>query len=148
MADYNNAIHCMLVPLQDYFMLLPNSSIVEVIPMPQFSTDTTSPDYWLGHCHWQNNELNIIDVEGLITHHPTRLEQANKLCILKGVNAETKLNVYGVPCYGSPQLITINESAIKLAEDISNTDYIYSQIKIGNKVAFIPHLDNIEIALS
>lgn len=148
MADYTNAIHCMLVPLREYFMLLPNSSIAEVIPMPNITPDTTGPEHWLGQYRWQDNSISIIDIEALATHTATDISQASKLCILNGINSESEIGFYAVPCSGSPQLISIDESAIKFSDDLSDSDYIHSQIKIGNKVAFIPHLDNIEIALS
>ncbi len=138
----------MLVPLQEYYMLLPNSSIAEVIPMPNFTAEDTGPAHWLGHYRWQENDITIINLEALATNNSVDINRANKLCILNGINAESNINFYAVPCFGAPQLITIDESAIKFSDDLSHSDYVHSQIKIGNKVAFIPHLDNIEIALS
>ena len=148
MADYTNAIHCMLIPLKEYFMLLPNSSIAEVTPMPKINLDDSGPDNSLGQHQWQNQDVTIIDIEALATHKPSDISRATKLCILNAINIESEVNYYAVPCFGSPQLITIDESAIKFSDDLTDSDYIHGQIKIGNKVAFIPHLDNIETTLS
>jgi chemosensory pili system protein ChpC len=138
----------MLIPLKEYFMLLPNSNIAEVTPIPTISSEDTGPEHWLGQHQWQNQNITIIDVEALVTHRATDITKATKLCILNAVNIESEINYYAVPCFGSPQLITINETAIKFSDDLVDSDYIYGQIKIGNKVAFIPHLDNIELTLS
>lgn len=129
-------------------MLLPNSSIAEVTPMPKINLGNSGLDHWLGQYVWQDQEITIVDIEALATHKRSDISQASKLCILNAVNIESEVNYYALPCFGSPQLITIDESAIKFSDDLVESDYILGQIKIGNKVAFIPHLDNIEITLS
>ena len=149
MAD--NAIDfipCMLIPLQQHYLLLPNATIAEVIPMPRLDFSDNKPDYWVGHHDWNASQLPVIDLESLVEGLPSDSADANKLCILHGINATANINVYALPCYGSPQLIHLNESALKLAQDTQDSEFLHCQIQIGNKIAYIPNLDTIEMTIN
>jgi chemosensory pili system protein ChpC len=145
MTDF---IPCMLIPLQKYFFLLPNSTIAEVIPMPQLATVPDKPDFWLGEYNWHDRLLPVINVEALLKSKSIDVSAANKLCILHSINDTSDLPVYALPCYGVPQLINLNESALLMAKDAEESDFLLFQLPIGNKLAYIPNLDSIEIALS
>jgi len=149
MADNSSDfIPCMLIPLQQHYLLLPNSTIAEVIPMPRVRAVDDKPNYWIGQCDWHSWQLPVIDLESLVENEVYDISDANKLCVLHGINTSADVSIYALPCYGVPQLIHLNESALKLALDTGDSDFVHYQIQIGNKVAYIPNLDKIEITLS
>jgi len=149
MADNSSDfIPCMLIPLQQHYLLLPNATIAEVIPMPRLNPASDKPNYWVGDCNWHEKQLSVIDLETLVESKAYDISDANKLCVLHGINENVDIDVYALPCYGVPQLIHLNESALKLAQDTEGSDFLHYQIQIGNKVAYIPNLDRIEEALS
>jgi len=150
MADnFTDFVPCMIIPLQHHYLLLPNSTLAEVIPLPRvIHVDDAKPSYWIGQCDWQSQTIPIIDLEGLIENKPSNTSDANKLCVLRGINTSANVSIYGLPCYGVPQLIHLTESALKLAKNILESDYVHYQIQVGNKIAYIPNLDAIETMLS
>jgi len=142
-------IPCMLLPLQHHYLLLPNSTIAEVTPMPRrITTDTNKPNYWVGECEWRSLALPIIDLESLVEGTSPHNVDAHKLCVLHGINDVADISVYGLRCYGAPQLIHLNESALKQAQNTIDSEFLHYQLQIGNKVAYIPNLDTIETILS
>ncbi|MFW5450991.1 MAG: chemotaxis protein CheW [Methylophagaceae bacterium] len=148
MADStSNFIPCMLIPLQQHYLLLPNTTIAEVIPMPHVEIDDSKSHYWVGQYNWNSQQLAVIDLESLVEGNPSNSSEANKLCILYGINSEANLNAYALPCYGAPQLIHLNESALKLASNTQDSEFLHCQIQIGNKVAYLPNLDTIEMII-
>ncbi|WP_289281423.1 MULTISPECIES: chemotaxis protein CheW [unclassified Methylophaga] len=140
-------VHCMLIPLQKHYLLLPNSTITEVLPKATIKQAATKMTPWLEWVEWQQKKLAVVDLETLLKQNIETLYPANKLCIIEGINADADIGYYAIPCTGSPQLITLNASALKMTHDQNNSDYLYCQIKVGNKVAFIPNLDKLEIAI-
>lgn len=140
-------IHCMLIPLQEHYLLLPNSTIAEVIPRTGIDLDTPSHENWLGYVNWREQLLPIIHLEDLLKAGTDAAASGNKLCIINSINVSTSIEFYAIPCTGSPQLITLNQAALKLTHDENNSGYLHCQIKIGNKIAFIPDLDQLEIAI-
>ena len=143
MQKEKDFIHCMLIPLRQHYLLLPNPTIAEVIPLPRL-TDSDINSTW---CIWRDLPLEVIDLETLIGSGQQNNRQINKLCVINGINSDAKIKHYAVACCGAPQLITINETAVQPTHDIVDSDWLHCQIKIGSNVAFIPKLDNIETHL-
>ncbi len=146
MADSTtDFIPCMLIPLRQHYLLLPNTTIAEVIPMPRITPETDMPKYCLGQYQWHSQNLAIIDLESLVEQNEQQGNAANKLCVLYSINTNNKLQAYALPCYGAPQLIHLNETALKLVEDGTvESEFLHCRTHIGNKVAYIPNLDKLE----
>jgi chemosensory pili system protein ChpC len=139
-------VHCMLIPLSQHYLLLPNSSISEVIPKTGVRTETNTQS-WLDVIEWQQQRIPVVHLEHLLNDEAAPLSSTNKLCIINGINSEAGISSYAIPCSGSPQLITLNQAALHLTHDDNNSPYLHCQIKISNKVALIPNLDALEHAI-
>jgi chemosensory pili system protein ChpC len=142
--NYLDFIPSMLIPLKQHYLLLPNATIAEVIPMPHFSIVANKPDFWVGQYTWHGQELAIIDLEKMVENDINGAENANKLCIIYSINTDNAINAYAIPCFGAPQLIHLNESALKLLAQGDESIYLYCRTQIANKIAYIPNLDSLE----
>ncbi|MCX4192654.1 chemotaxis protein CheW [Methylophaga sp. OBS1] len=140
-------VHCMLIPLQQHYLLLPNSSISEVIPRTGIVQELAGDASWLSFIDWQQQRLPLVYLETLLTDGVETQSAGNKLCIINGINPDADIEFYAIPCSGSPQLITLNQAALHLTQDSNNSPYLHCQIKISNKVALIPNLDQIEASI-
>lgn len=138
-------VHCMLIPLSQHYLLLPNSSISQVIPKAGIRSDSDRQS-WLDFMDWQQQRIPVVHLEQLLNDEPTQ-DSSNKLCIINGINTEAEVASYAIPCSGSPQLITLNQAALRLTHDDNSSPYLHCQIKISNKVALIPNLDALEHAI-
>ncbi|WP_296591542.1 chemotaxis protein CheW [Methylophaga sp.] len=147
MQKEKDFIHCMLIPLRQHYLLLPNPTIAEVIPLPRLTDSDINSSWCIGQFFWRDLPLEVIDLETLIGSGQQNNRQINKLCVINGINSDAKIKHYAVACCGAPQLITINETAVQPTHDIVDSDWLHCQIKIGSNVAFIPKLDNIETHL-
>lgn len=143
----SNFIPCMLIPLQQHYLLLPHTTLAEVVPMPELGETPNKPPYWVGQCQWHSWQIPVIDLESLVENRVASWADANKLCVLRGINEATSISVYGLPCYGVPQLIHLTESALQPVVDAADSKYLHCQVQIGSNIAYIPNLDNIEIEL-
>lgn len=144
----SNFIPCMLIPLQQHYLLLPNTTLAEVVPIPKLDEAPNKPQYWVGQCQWHSWQIPVIDLESLVENGTASSTDANKLCVLRGINDSSSISVYGLPCYGVPQLIHLTESALQPIVDAEESPYLHCQVQIGNNIAYIPNLDNIEAALN
>ena len=147
MSNASDFIHCMLIPLRQHYLLLPNPTIVEVIPLPRLTEGDIEGNWYIGQFFWRDQPLSVIDLETLIGSGQQTQRQISKLCVINGINNDAKIKHYAVACCGAPQLITLNETALQPTHDIVDSDWLHCQIKIGSNVAFIPKLDNIETHL-
>lgn len=140
-------VHCMLIPLNRHYLLLPNSSITEVIPLTGVRQEKTGNASWLSTIQWQQQTLPVVHLEKLLSEGNETESADSKMCIINGINADADVASYAIPCSGSPQLITLNQAALHLTHDDNNSPYLHCQIKISNKVALIPNLDQLEAAI-
>jgi len=146
--SYTDFIPCMLIPLKQHYLLLPNTTIAEVIPMPSnIEPIDNRPDFYLGNYQWHQQQLAIIDLENLVENNAVDTSDANKLCVLYSINNGNAIGAYALPCHGAPQLIHLNESALKLADTAENSDFLHCRIHIANKTAYIPNLDHLEATI-
>lgn len=140
-------IHCMLIPLQQHYLLLPNSSIAEVVPKTGYTAASSASGYHLGHVGWRDRQLAVIDLETMLVGQGAAQRPAAKFCIVNGINPHADLDYYAIPCTGSPQLITLNQTALRRTHDEDTSPFLYCRIKIGSKAALIPDLDRVETAI-
>jgi chemosensory pili system protein ChpC len=147
--SYTDFIPCMLIPLKQHYLLLPNTTIAEVIPMPStIETIDNGLDFYFGNYLWHQQRIAIIDLENLVENNTVDTSDANKLCVLYSINSDNAINAYALPCHGAPQLIHLNESALKLVDAPEDSDFLHCRIHIANKIAYIPNLDHIEATIS
>lgn len=143
----STAIHCMLIPLRKNLLLLPNTTIAEIVSLPAIEQTEHNPDFYAGTCSWRAHQIPVVDFESLFDNVAADTGKITRLCVLNSINASTNLTFYGIPCHGSPQLITLNESIIQ-AVDTPPQNYIHSYINIANTTAIIPDLDTIEVFIT
>ncbi len=144
MADaITDAIRCMLLPLKDKLLLIPNTTVMEVVHFPHTEPAETAPDYWVGHFNWRTQQPPIIDIDALLAQRPAENQDATHVCILKGIHKPDTLNAYALPCYAPPQLININMDTLQSLTQTKD-DWLYGQINIGSKATLIPNLDALE----
>ncbi|AFJ02910.1 CheW-like protein [Methylophaga frappieri] len=139
-------VHCMLIPLSEHFLLLPNTTVAEVIPLPKQLAKQSSRDLLLGNYYWRETMLPVIDLHHF-TSISTRTETdrpITKLCILNSIHAHPSRRFFGLPCCGAPQLITLNADALQLEAQDTPQPWLHCQVRIGNKLALIPNMDTIE----
>jgi chemosensory pili system protein ChpC len=138
----------MLIPLNRHYLLLPNSSIAEVIPRAGITIATEGDQSWLGSVDWHGQQLPVVNLENLLNQAAEGETAANKLCIVHGINSQANISAFAIPCTGSPQLITLNHAALHLTHDDNHSPYLHCQIKISNKIALIPNLDQLEMTIN
>lgn len=137
------SIRCMLVPLRGRLLLIPNTTVVEIIQFPETTPAEHVPDYWVGYANWHSQQLPVIDLDALLDQHVANTEAVTHLCILKGIHDSVELSLYSLPCYAPPQLISVDADTLHNIEESSH-DWLYGQFQIGSKLALIPNLDALE----
>jgi len=142
-----DSLPCILLPLQDHYLLLPNAAVLSISSMHELSLPINKPEFWLGECKWESQSIPVIDLESLIEETKPDMEDIKKLCIVRSINADNNISAYAFIAHGSSQLIQINQSALQLTEQQKDSNFLVCQIKIGNKVAYLPNLDNIEMMI-
>jgi chemosensory pili system protein ChpC len=138
----------MLIPLQKSYLLLPNSVIAEVVPKTRLTPEHKTDQNWLSHIDWQQQSIPLVYLEKLLSPDNSEQETSGKFCILKSLNQDNQMSHYAISCQGTPQLITLNQTALHVANNGHHSPYLHSEIIISNTTALIPNLDHLEATLT
>ena len=143
-----NELACVMIPLADTHLLLPNISVAEILPWRRIKAIKDGPPWCLGLLGWRGETVPVIQFETL-NGTPASVANGRSRCLLI-MNRARRANgraCYGLASTGLPRILHLNEDdlqnqAVKLglAEVAS--------LKVGTEVAVVPNLSFIEEQLA
>jgi chemosensory pili system protein ChpC len=123
-------------------LMLPNTSVSEIITYAAPEVVENGPQWLLGVIRWKGYRLPLISFSALVDWLPQESVAGAKIAILKGLSGETRLPYFAILTQGFPRLVNIDsERLIDDPEHVS--DYYFSAYLDGDAVS-IPNLENIE----
>jgi len=145
-SKYGKALHCLLLPLQDDKLLLPNTAVAEVITYINPESIDNAPDWLMGTITWRDIRIPLVSFELLsglaVTSGGTR-----RIAVLNTLNGNQHIPYIAILIQGIPQLRLIQEDSIQ-DEDIENDKLtIASVVKVNGEQVLIPDLDDLESRL-
>ena len=139
-------IRGVLLPVGSRFLLLPNSSVAEVIGYREPKADAATSDWLLGWIEWRGLRVPVVSFEQVMGHQElVRGSQRVRIAILNTLNGNAALPYIGVYTPGISRLTRITAS--NLDEDTSEapvSPLILEAIRIDEQPAWIPDMDELE----
>ncbi len=136
-----------LLPVGSRFLLLPTSSVAEVIGYREPKADADAPAWWLGWIDWRGLRTPVVSFEQAIgCQESVRGSQRARIAILNTLNGNAALPYIGVYTLGISRLARI--TADNLAEDTSEdpeSPLVLEAIRIDEQPAWIPNMDELEL---
>lgn len=141
-------VSCMLLPLKDKQLLLPNVSVAEIVPFSHLLTTASSQSWILGRIEWRGITLPVVCYEMLNQHNAPAPNPNARFAIINGVGNHPNLPFYAVLIQGIPRQARIQEADIQTVEALNQGAYDAQAVSIGqDESAMIPDLDKVEEAL-
>ena len=139
MAD--KEIRTIMAPLTKGYVMLPCSSVAEVLDFTSPQPLKKSPPWLLGELAWQDWQVPVISYERLMkTHINKTAASRTRILIIKTLGESTQVNYIGLVIQGLPRLkkVSANTLVEKKSEKLPNT--VFSQVCIDDMQAVIPKL--------
>ena len=141
-------IRCVLVPVGNLRMLLPNATIAEVITQTKPAPVPGAPDWLLGRIEWRGWRVPLVSFTQLAGAQETEVESTVRVAVLKALGGNAKLPFIAIVTQGFPRLTTLNSELIIPTHDGSELPPgVREQVLVRDDVAVIPDLEWIEAAL-
>ncbi|HEB55313.1 MAG TPA: chemotaxis protein CheW [Gammaproteobacteria bacterium] len=136
-------LHCLLIPLQEVRILLPNTAVAEVISYTTPESVENAPDWMLGNIRWRDEKVPLLSFERLSgigkQEHATR-----RIAVLNTLNGNPSVPYIALPIQSIPQLRLIQESSIVVTEKDELIDVVAASIDFLGESVLIPDLDALE----
>jgi chemosensory pili system protein ChpC len=142
------------MPNRGFRLILPNTSVAEIVtwqqPQPQH---TTNSDWLLGFFEWREQRLPLLSIH-IADQIPAEGQQTfSKIAVLNTVSENLGFTYYGIALCGIPKLVRVDREEISICNVQPDPSIIPAALTLrapGTKVtldgeeAWVPDLDYIE----
>lgn len=141
-------IRCVLVPIGNLRLLLPNANIAEVITQSAPEPLAGAPDWMLGRIQWRGWRVPLVSFTKLAGTEPGDADLSVRVAVLKALGGNPKLPFIAVLTQGFPRLTTLNAELIIPTHDGKPLPPgVRAHVLVRDDVAMIPDLEWIEATL-
>ncbi len=148
MTKSGREIRCMLIPLHEGRLLLPNASVAEVIGYRE-PEPAQRPRSWLqGTVGWRQRQIPVVDFERLLgrAEHAAGIRQRIAVCYAPGLESDWPL--LGLVAQGIPRLLRVSRAVIEsAAAGETGTLPVFMTLSIGGEKLLVPDLEYIQSRL-
>ncbi|KRE88551.1 chemotaxis protein CheW [Frateuria sp. Soil773] len=142
-------IRCVLVPVGQLRLLLPNATVAEVITLPTAEPVEDAPEWLLGRIAWRGWRVPLLSFTRLAGAEEGDAELSMRVAVLKALGGNPKLPFIAVVTQGFPRLTTLNaELIIPTHDGTPLPPGVRAQVLVRDDVAVIPDLEGIEEQLT
>jgi len=139
MAD--NEIRSILAPLTDGFVLLPNSTIGEILEFTPPEPFKQGPKWLLGEIAWCGWQVPVVSYEQLINEKTrTKITSKCRIVIVKTLGESTQVNYIGLLIQGLPRLKKITPTNLVEEKTDDLPSAVFSEVDVDDLQVYIPDL--------
>jgi len=141
-------IRCVLVPVGNLRLLLPNATIAEVVTQSKPEPVADAPEWLLGRIAWRGWRVPLVSFTKLAGTEEGDAELSVRVAVLKALGGNPKLPFIAVLTQGFPRLTTLNAELIIPTHDGKPLPPgVRAHVLVRDDVAMIPDLEWIEATL-
>jgi|TARA_Y100000296_G_scaffold86525_1_gene126581 chemosensory pili system protein ChpC len=148
-ADDNvDQIDCLLVPLNDRNLIIPNVTVAEVVPFSHLLTTNSSRDWIIGRLDWRGTLVPAICYELMSGHVAPPPNPDARFIIVNGLNGSAQIPFYAILVQGIPKLMHINEADLQEVDAIKMGMFDDAMVTLEGVGAIIPKIRLLESHLA
>ena len=138
-------IRCVLVPVGNLRLLLPNATIAEVITQSDPEPVAGAPGWLLGRIAWRGWRVPLVSFTQLAGTDEGDTELSVRVAVLKALGGNQELPFIAVQTRGFPRLTTLNaELIIPTHDGTALPPGVRAHVLVRDDEAMIPDLEWIE----
>ncbi len=138
-------IRGVMLPVTGGRILVPNTTMAEVITFAQPAPVAEAPPWLLGRLAWRGWGLPVLAVSAMAGAAAHESTENARVAILKALNGHARLPFFGVLTQGFPRLTLISEDVLIPDEDAGALPIgVREQVQVHGDPAWIPDLATVE----
>jgi len=139
MAQVKNIVRSQIIPLTGINLVLPNTSIAEIINYSEPAPVDNAPGWFLGMVEWRGIMIPVISFEKANDIKASKKSKNTRIAVLNGLSGNDNLSFYGVIVQGIPRLASLDENSVQVINEPSmELPFALSQAEIAETEAAIP----------
>ena len=140
----NKIIRCILAPLTDGYILLPNTAVAELLSFTMPEPLKKAPRWVLGELVWKGWQVPVVSYEFLLNDNDRNtLTSKTRILIIKALGESTQVNYIGLVIQGLPKLKKVSIDSLIESQNKNVPDAVFSRVSIDDLKAVIPEIGNL-----
>ena len=147
MAEQVEQVRSFLLPLEPGNVLLPATTVMEVIGFTDPEPAEDTPDWVLGTVGWRGTRIPVLSVEILTGNEAPQTSIRDRIVVLYGLTDIEGLPYVAIATRGIPRVVLASNENVQYTDGADEAGLIHMRVKLDDAAAVIPNLDGIESAL-
>lgn len=149
MAETVDDLYCLLLPVTDTRLLLPNTAVAEVVGYSSVRSADSGPGWFVGDVSWEERRVPLLSYEGACGDLPPEPSPRSRVALCYNIGERLDQDFLGVVTQGHPHLVRVERSIVELLGSAASEDTAtLCHIKVGGSPAVIPDLVYLEKLLA
>ncbi len=144
MPSTEQKLQALIVPMRQQNLVLPQSALVEVLPMPELKPLPVRESWIAGLLEWRGKEIPLVSIERYCGWSGMDQIKARRVAVLHGVAGIEGLEYFAIEVQGIPHPIRLGESDIVAVEGERRCDLIASHVQASGIWAVLMKMDVLE----
>jgi len=136
-------IRCVLVPVTEAELLLPNAAVAEVASYSAPEPIAGTPDWMPGTVLWRGWQVPLIHFSVLAGLAEQEDPSSARLCVLKSLIGSERMPYFALLAQGFPRLTTVDHSSMTPMEGSDHAKGIAGRVLVEGNTAIVPDLDQL-----
>jgi chemosensory pili system protein ChpC len=143
-------VRAFLLPFKSGHVLLPHSSMVEVLPFATPLTMENAPSWVVGTMLWRARDVPLVALENLVLNIQPKLDSHARIVMVNTLNTQADFPYMGLLGTDAPRLVNVNYDEITRIDPPSEYtgSGVLSWAQFKEHLTIIPDMDAIEAVLS
>jgi len=146
MAEEQELLHCLLVPLVGRRLIVPRACVAEVIGLGRFRLREQEPEWLLGDVAWTDRVVPLVSFEAACGDAVPDIGGRSRALILRSLTGKLGRGGLALLCQGLPQLVRVSEEVLRLEDDTEQDDDspVLCRVTVMNETPLVPDLEKLE----
>ncbi len=146
MAETPSQISCLLIPVRDRQLLLPNASVAEIVDFQEPEKSDGFPNWFLGYIRWRGLRLPLVSYDGANNPEATPdTSRSSRIAVTNTIGDQHKnLPFIAFVTEGLPRLMKVTKEEITERDDVILGPADETAVRVSGEEAVIPKLEQLE----
>ena len=147
LGSQHKPIHCLLIPLNEETMLLPNAAVAEVVDYIEPEPIHDAPAWLLGRILWRDRTVPLVSFEAASGGKRIASGSANRIAVLNTLNSSSRVPYIAVVLQGIPRLRQIKDDKDVQQDTLSGRPSVAANLIVDDSPVLVPDIDDLETRL-
>ena len=142
MSEQPEQIRCVLLKVNENVLILPNSALVEIVPVRNIINVANKPRWMLGYLDWRGNSVPLVAFETMDgVRMPSLANLDVRAAVVYAIGDDKKIPFMAFLVQGVPQVVNVTTDEIEVdAETVTHPAVSQKILLKGTQVSIVEML--------